>query len=405
MHIPEKFVIIAERTGKKGIELPKKSFKLSLRSFFYYSNLRLILLCLAVSTFGCILVYSAAFSAGNGMSGAIMQICASAVGLILALLISQIDYEDVCRMWPIWAGLSLLLVILTFTPLGLNVAGTDDTAWLAIRLGSFQMTFQPSEMMKIAFIISFSVHLSRVQQDIRRFKTVLLLAVHAMIPIGLVFLQGDDGTALVFILIFLSMLLVSGVNLIYYVLGFSGICALIPVLWTCFLDDDKKARFLCILPGYIEKYLSTTGWQQYEGLKAIGSGQLTGVGYLQGGQGFSFARNNDLIFTVAAEEFGFIGAVFLLVLLFLLLLELTRCIKQAPNDLGGYLCVGMLALIGFQSVINLGMCLRVLPVIGITLPFFSAGGSSVATLYLGIGLVLSVSFSQRTRRPKSLADL
>lgn len=405
MHIPEKFVIIAERTGKKGTELPKKSFKLSLRSFFYYSNLRLILLCLAVSTFGCILVYSAAVSAGNGMSGAIMQIGASAVGLILALLISQIDYEDICRMWPIWAGLSLLLVILTFTPLGLNVAGTDDTAWLAIRLGSFQVTFQPSEMMKIAFIISFSVHLSRVQQDIRRFKTVLLLAVHALIPIGLVFLQGDDGTALVFILIFLSMLLVSGVNLIYYVLGFSGICALIPVLWTYFLDDDKKARFLCILPGYIEKYLSTTGWQQYEGLKAIGSGQLTGVGYLQGGQGFSFARNNDLIFTVAAEEFGFIGAIFLLVLLFLLLLELTRCVKQAPNDLGGYLCVGMLALIGFQSIINLGMCLRVLPVIGITLPFFSAGGSSVATLYLGIGLVLSVSFSQRTRRPKSLADL
>ncbi len=384
--------------------LAKHSLKQSIRTFFYYSNLRLILLCLAASVYGCLLVYSASYSAGNGMSGVIMQIGASAVGLILAMLISQVDYEDICRLWPVWAALSVGLVLLTFTPLGLNVAGTDDTAWLGIRIGSFRLTFQPSELMKISFIITFSVHLSRVQQDIRRFKTLALLALHAIVPIGLVFLQGDDGTALVFILIFLSMLLVSGVNLLYYVLGLAGVCALVPLAWTYLLTDDKKARFLCILPPYVEKYLSTTGWQQYEGLKAIGSGKLTGVGYLQGGKGFSFARNNDLIFTVAAEEFGFIGGLLLFLLLALLVFELVRCTKQSRDDLGGYLCVGMLALIGFQSLINLGMCLRVLPVIGITLPFFSAGGSSVATLYLGIGLVLSVSFSQNTRR-KSLADL
>lgn len=384
--------------------MSKHSLKQSVRTFFYYSNMRLILLCLAASVYGCLLVYSAAHSAGTGMSGVIMQIGASIVGLILAMLISQVDYEDICRLWPVWSAIAVGLVLLTFTPLGLNVAGTDDTAWLGVRIGSFRLTFQPAELMKITFIITFAVHLSRVQQDIRRFKTLVLLALHAMIPIGLVFLQGDDGTALVFIMIFLSMLLVSGVNLLYYVLGLAGVCALVPLAWTYLLTDDKKARFLCILPPYIEKYLGTTGWQQYEGLKAIGSGKLTGVGYLQGGKGFSFARNNDLIFTVAAEEFGFIGGLLLFVLLLLLLFELVRCVKQARDDLGGYICVGMLALIGFQSIINLGMCLRVLPVIGITLPFFSAGGSSVATLYLGVGLVLSVSFSQRARR-KSLAEL
>ncbi len=381
--------------------MTKGSFTNTMTTLFRYSNKRLILMCALVSAYGCVLVYSAAFSAGNGMSGAITHIVASAGGLVLAILISQIDYENICSFWPIWAGLSLLLVILTFTPLGLNVAGTDDTAWLGIGFGSFKLTFQPSELLKIAFIITFSVHLSRVQEDIRRFKTVLFLALHAALPILLVFAQGDDGTALVFIMIFLGMLFVSGINPLYYILGFAGICAALPILWN-FLSADKKARILCIVPGYIEQYLDTVGWQQYEGLKAIGSGQLTGIGYLKGGNGFWFARNNDLIFTVAAEEFGFLGAILLLILLSLLLFELVQCARRAQDRLGTYICVGMLSLIGAQSIINLGMNLRLLPVIGITLPFFSAGGSSAATLYLGVGLVLSVSFSQQTRRQRGL---
>ncbi len=374
-----------------------RSPKRSLQAFIQNSNLRLIVICLAITVYGCLLVYSASHGYGYGFSGASTHIIAAALGFVAALLISQIDYDNICALWPIWAGLSLLLVVLTFTPLGLNASGTDDTAWLGI--GS--LTFQPSELMKIAFIITFSVHLSAVQEKIRNFKTVLLLGLHAMIPIGLVFLQGDDGTAIVFIMIFLSMLFAAGVNLLYYVVGLTGVCVAIPILWSM-MSEDKKARILCILPPYVEKYLQTAGWQQFEGLKAIGAGQLTGTGYLNTNNGSLFARNNDLIFTVAGEEFGFIGSIILLALLTLLLFELFRCASQARDPLGTYLCVGMLALIGFQSIINLGMNLRLLPVIGITLPFFSAGGSSVATLYLGIGLILSVSFSQSTRRRKTL---
>ena len=221
---------------------------------------------------------------------------------------------------------------------------------------------------------------------------------HAGIHILLIFFQGDDGTALVFIAIFLCMLLVSGVNLLYYVFGLAGICTVIPILWTYFMDEDKKARFLCIFPKYVEKYLDTYGWQQFEALKSIGTGQLTGVGYLNGTNPSLFARNNDLIFIVAAEEFGFLGGLLLFVLLCLLVFELYLCARNAKDPLGTYLCIGMMAYIGFQSLINLGMNLRLLPVIGITLPFFSDGGSSVATLYLGMALVLSVSYSSRTRK-------
>ncbi len=374
-----------------------RSPKRSVQAFLQNSNIRLILICAAITVYGCLLVYSASHGYGYGFRGAATHIIAAIIGFVAALFVSQVDYDDICTLWPIWAGLSLLLMLLTFTPLGLNASGTDDTAWLGIG----GLTFQPSELLKIAFIITFSVHLSSVQDKIREFKTVVFLGLHALIPIALVFLQGDDGTAIVFIMIFLSMLFAAGVNAIYYIIGLTGICAAIPILWSV-MSEDKKARILCIFPPYVEKYLQTAGWQQYEGLKAIGSGQLTGTGYLNTTNGSLFARNNDLIFTVAGEEFGFIGAVLLLLLLVLLLFELFRCANQARDPLGTYLCVGMLALVGFQSIINLGMNLRLLPVIGITLPFFSAGGSSVVTLYLGIGLILSVSFSQSTRKRRGL---
>ena len=140
------------------------------------------------------------------------------------------------------------------------------------------------------------------------------------------------------------------------------------------------------------------GWQQYLGLTALGSGQLWGVGFKEGGQQqMLYARNNDFVFTVAGEEFGFIGSMVLLLLLILILLVILRDAMQARDRLGMFLCTGMMSMIGFQSLINIGMTLRLLPVIGITLPFFSAGGSSVLTLYLGIGLVLSVRYSSRTR--------
>ena len=379
----------------------KSSFKDSFISFFRYSNLRLIFLCIVTSVFGCMLVFSAAYGVGNGWGGAKMQIIASVIGLTAALIISVMDYENICALWPIWSGISILLVLLTFTPLGLNATGTDDTAWLGI--GS--LTFQPAELMKISFIISFSMHLTKVQETVRSFKTVLGLCLHGGIHIFLVFLQGDDGTALVFIAIFLSMMLISGVNLIYYALGFSAIAAVVPILWTFFMTEDKKSRFLCILPQYVDKYLESAGWQQFEALKSIGSGQLTGVGYLEGNNPTLFARNNDLIFIVAAEEFGFLGGVALLVIIGLLIYELYRCARNSRDNLGTYICIGMMALIGFQSLINLGMNLRVLPVIGITLPFFSDGGSSVATLYLGIGLALSVSYSEKTRKGDGLSRL
>ena len=371
--------------------------KNSIMQYLRNTNKSLVLLCMLASGYGILLVYSAALSLNySGPKTVIMQILATAAGLIAALVIAKFDYESICNLWPVWAVIAFVLVFLTYTPLGLNVQGTDDTAWLAIPVIG---TFQPAELMKIAFIITFSKHLVAVREQINRPLTVLLLILHGAVPILMVMKQGDDGTALVFICIFAAMMFAAGLKPVY-ILAAAGLAGLaVPLAWNM-LDDKKKARFLSLIQ--IDEYLRSTGWQQYQGLTAMGSGQLWGVGYLQGGQHQLYARNNDFIFTVAGEEFGFIGSLVLLLLLTLIILVILRDALHARDRLGMFLCVGMMALIGFQSIINIGMTVRLLPVIGITLPFFSAGGSSVATLYLGIGLILSVHYSSRARDKETI---
>lgn len=370
----------------------------SLAFYLRHTDTPLLLLCLAASVYSCLLVYSVAVTAESGARVYLMQIAASSLGLILAVILSKIDYEDIVKLWPVWAGISLVLVLLTFTPLGVNVVGTDDTAWLSI----FGVTIQPAELLKIAFIITFAKHLSVVKDHINRLTTVLLLCLHGGLAAGLIFLQGDDGTALVFLCIFVCMLFASGLRALYFLIaGAAGVCA-VPLMFLL-LDDQKLGRILALI--HPDQYLESEGWQQALGLSAMGTGQLWGVGYLQGGDHMLFSRESDFIFTAAAEEFGFIGGLLLLVLLLGILLCILHDARHARDYTGTMLCTGMMGLIGFQTLINLGMVLRLLPVVGITLPFFSAGASSVGSLYLGIGLVLSVRYSSSTRNLSNSSTL
>ena len=364
-----------ETVGKKVLRLIRQS------------DLILFGLMVATSVYGFALVYSVSYTNGTGLRGCLMQLISLCVGLAAALVISCLPYEKIAAFWPVWAGAALVLILLTFTPLGINVPGTDDTAWLAVPLGPFSVSLQPSEIAKIVFIITFSEHLASVGDRVNRPLVLLGLLAHGMLPILLVFLQGDDGTACIFLLILLGLLFSAGMHPLYFLGGAAGAAALVPLVWN-HLSADKQARFLCIF--FVDRYAETTGWQQRLALSAIGSGDLWGVGFLQGNGNYLYARNNDMIFTVAGEEFGFIGALLVMVLLTLLLIAIYINARHASTKLGMYICIGMICYIGFQAAINIGMCLRVLPVLGITLPFFSAGGTSLATLLAGMGLVLSV---------------
>ena len=370
-----------------------KKMKSSLWNFLRNSDIWLIVICILTSGYGVVLVYSVVKTSGASTISFLVQLGASVLGLLLAIIISKLDYEAICSAWPFYAGISLLLVILTFTPLGIAVAGTDDKAWLGIPIGSYTQTFQPAELMKIAFIITFSKHLATVYDHINRPLTLLLLCLHGAVPILLVFKQGDDGTALVFLCMFVAMLFAAGLRPVYFLSAAIAVAAAVPLVWLQ-LSEDKKARILSLF--FVDEFLQTIGYQQAEGLKAMGSGQLWGLGYLEGGSHGLFARNNDFIFTVAGEEFGFVGSILLIAVLAFLIIRILMNAMAARDRLGMFLCIGVMAQIGFQCIINLGMVVRLLPVVGITLPFISQGGSSVATLYLGIALVLSVYHSSRT---------
>ena len=357
----------------------------------------LLIICLALSVFGIIMVSSATFTptAESKLSrDAKVMILALCLGIVAALIISFIDYDIILKLWPVVAGVSVLLMLLLFK-FGVSPDGRSDAfSWFKI---TNSLYFQPSEIVKIGFIITFAFHLSKVKNNVSSIKNVFFLCVHAAIPILLVVLTGDMGSALIFILMFIGMMFVGGVHWLYFPAGFAIIAAASPVIWFKIFDDIQRNRILALFNP--EDY-TTEIYQQNQALKAIRNGGFYGQGLFEGEMTHSTSNfvpesENDMIFSVICEEMGFIGALILLILFLLLAIKIVHTGKRANNLAAELMCYGVAFMIVSQAIINIGMCTRLLPVIGITLPFISAGGSSVICLYLSIGLVMSIYRSSK----------
>ena len=345
------------------------------------------ILTMSASIYGFLLIYSQQRSGGTNFLKT--QIIAVGIGYIVAVFISCIDYRFYGKVWWIFAGVALSLTILVFF-IGIQIAGTDDVGW--IKIGS--ITFQPSELTKICFIITFAKHISvLVKYDkLRSFFGVMTLVFHAAIPILLIHMQGDDGTALVFGFMFLIMTFAAGVQLRYFISFLLVICVSAPLFYTKIMNDDQRNRLL-VLFNLDDNSLTTYGLQQYQGKVSIASGGLFGEGYMNGprvAKDIVPYQENDFIFTVAGEEFGFIGCTILLLILLFIVIKTMRDAHLADDTFGKMICYGFFSIIATQTVINIGMVLGIFPVVGITLPFFSSGGTSVMCLYFGVGLVQSV---------------
>lgn len=345
------------------------------------------LLTITASIYGFLLIYSQQRSGGTNFLKT--QIMAVGIGYIAAVFISCIDYRFYGKVWWLFAGVAISLTILVFF-IGIQIAGTDDVGW--IKIGS--MTFQPSELTKICFIVTFAKHISvLVKYDkLKSFFGVMTLVFHAAIPILLIHMQGDDGTALVFGFMFLIMTFAAGVQLRYFIAFFVALCVAAPLFYTKIMNDDQRNRLL-VLFDLDDNSLTTYGWQQYQGKVSIASGGLSGEGYMNGPRVANDIvpyQENDFIFTVAGEEFGFIGCTILLLILLFIVIKTMRNAHLADDVFGKMICYGFFSIIATQAVVNIGMVLGIFPVVGITLPFFSSGGTSVMCLYFGVGLVQSV---------------
>ncbi|MBQ7597990.1 MAG: FtsW/RodA/SpoVE family cell cycle protein [Clostridia bacterium] len=357
----------------------------------------LLLLCFSLSVFGVLMVASASHRTledGQFLSrDAIVMIGAMLLGLVIAMVISFIDYDLIFKLWPLIALGSVFLMLLLLTPLGVAPdARPDARSWLKI---TSSLYLQPSEILKIGFIITFSYHLSKTHNDLGSLLNVLLLCLHAAIPIGLVVITGDMGSALIFALMFLGMMFVSGVHWVYFPAGLLAVGAAAPIVWYKVFDNIQRNRILALFhPDDYPKEM----YHQRQALNAMKNGGFFGTGYLKGDftqSGSVPESQNDMIFSAVGEEFGFIGAVLLLTLFVLLAIRIVQVGKRSNNFAACLLCYGVMFMIMSQVIVNVGMCISLLPVIGITLPFLSAGGSSVICLYLAIGLVLSVHRSSQ----------
>ncbi len=316
------------------------------------------------------------------------QAAAALLGIAASLVIAAWDYRKFAKLWFIYLPVTVVLTCLTFTSLGRSgLEGADDRAWIAI--GGF--TLQPAEFLKLAFILSFAYHCFKTEEFFNNPLNVLALCVHAAVPIGLVMLQGDDGTAIVFCAIFLAMIFAAGLSW-KYILG-AAILSPIAVwfMWTQYLQPVHKNRILAIINP--EKYATPDMLYQTNLAKiALGSGQVRGKGLFGGDYSYVPVSHNDFIFSYVGQTLGFIGCLGLIILIGLICLRILGNSLRSGDGLGRYICVGVFAYLFVQSLLNIGMVMGVTPVIGITLPFISAGGTSMLTSTVAIGLVMSVHF-------------
>ena len=376
----------------------------NIRIFLKETDKFLLLLCLFASAAGVTMVHSATLNNiadGKAISRyTLTMIISISIGLILCFLISLLDYEVILRMWPIIAAACLLLMFSLFI-WGVGPSNRPDAkSWLPLP----GFNFQPSELVKIGFVLTFTVHIDNVREEINELKNILLLSLHGLIPIALVILTGDLGSALVFAVIFIGMLFISGLNIKYFIGGSAISVVALPILWIKFFSDFQKQRFLAV---YYPKALSSAIYkaliyQQQQSINAIGSGEFWGKGLFKGSftqSGLIPVDESDMIFSVVGEELGFIGCVCLLLILVLIILRIVLVGRKSKDNIGSIICYGIAFMIGAQSIINIGMCLKLLPCIGITLPFFSAGGSSNLCVYIGIGIIMSIYRANQDSSP------
>ncbi len=374
------------------------------REFFKKGDLMLLFLCLLSSGYGLLLIFSAT-RYENSYKSVIVQFIGIILGVVAYMLITFVDLQlFIDKHWKPTLIASIILILLLLTPLGLSVGGNLN--WLAISkiIPGFPLNLQPNEIVKLPFILLLSLQITKIQdqgRDISSLPSLIQIGGFTVFMLGLIAVVcGDMGMCVIYMMIFVFMAWASGVKVRWFVLVGGGLILAAVILWLFVLPDTKWwndyriMRFRVVLDHDLDPM--NKGYQQTRSLLAIGSGQLFGQGYLQGPYTQSAsastlpARQTDFIFAVCGEELGLVGCMLLLLILGSVVL---RCIwvgRHASTPFDAYVCMGVAGMLLVQIALNVGMCLFVLPVMGLTLPFISYGGSSIITLFAAMGLVSSV---------------
>ena len=377
-----------------------KKFRLMAKDFLRRADMLLFALCMICSVFGIVVISSAVATYDHPTRYVIVQSFAVMIGVGLYVLLTIIDIDVIADKWSLLLGASVLLMLALYI-FGQGGDSTGNKSWIRF----FGIGIQPSEVVKIFFIILLAKQITYLKEykSLNHILSVAQLAAHFMLFFGMIIVISSDlGSALVFFFIFAMMLFVAGLAWYWFVLGAAAVAAVIPFAWDNFLRQDQKDRIIAPYDPSVDPDGYGVRWQPNQSRLALASGRLTGTGLYNGTQTQSSGalpeKENDFIFAVIGEELGLIGCCAVLLLLLLIIIRCIHVGLRSKNTLSMLVCVGVAASTIAQTFENVGMCVGLTPVVGITLPFFSYGGSSAFSLRAARGLVSGVKYRPKPER-------
>lgn len=375
----------------------RKVFKAILR-FFREADVFLFALSLISAIFGIIMLSSILKNTDRGYGEMYVQIGALIIGVALFVLFSYVDIDIIADKSWVLLIISILFVS-TLWFWGVGAEETGNKSWLRF----FGIGIQPSEVVKITFIIIIAKMMAdqKERKTLNSFLSLLQILLIFAIYFGLIIYVSDDlGSAIVYVFILIAMMFIGGIKLRWFALGAGAVATVSPLIWLNFMTQLQRDRIIApFAPDLLDtETLNKIMWQARQSVTAIASGGFKGQGFGNGRltqRHLIFAQHTDFIFSAVGEELGFAGCMLVVLLLVMII---SRCIYtgiKSNNPLGLLVCSGVAAMLIAQTIENIGMCLGLLPVIGITLPFFSYGGSSIVTCFAAMGVVSGIKM-----RPK-----
>ena len=366
-----------------------------IKEFFQRADIFLLVLCILCSIFGITMIEKAVtgmYEGGWNMSVPAkylaVQIGSMILGIIAFVLFTVIDVDLVARQWKLLMLVDLVLLV------ALVLFGEDDgtgnSAW--IRFAGIGV--QPSEIIKVIYIIVAARQMTYLKEykDINSFFSVVQMAAHFMLVFGsIVVVSSDLGSASIILGIFIVMFFALGVRLYWFAAGGAAVAAAIPLLWNYFLKDYQKKRLIAPYDPSIDPDGWGITWQTTQSKMTLASGRLTGVEEGHTPSVFT-GKHTDFIFSCVGENLGMIGCIVVILLLMILIIHCVRVGLKSGRTFDMLVCIGVAAAVTFQTFINIGMNIGITPVIGITLPFFSYGGSSMVTMFAAMGLVSGIKY-------------
>lgn len=360
-----------------------------LKNFFRKGDMVLLLLCMGLNLFGILMIASATNHMGN-FRYIVIQVLAMFLGFGMYVMMSTIDADFFAE------HRYALLIFNTFLLLLLIPFGTDNhtgnRSWLELPLLPFDV--QPAEICKISFILIMASVMNSYKSRISSVPSVAAMVAQLVMLVGLnMALSKDAGVSLIFVFIFIGMTFAGGVNLLWFLAAGCLIAAVAPIYWVKFMSQHQKDRIMVLFDPNLDPLGVDERYHTVRSLRSLTGGGWSGQGLFDGNRtqnGELFAQHTDYIFSAIGEELGFIGCVAVLILL---LAVIIRCIyvgNRSSDYMRKLICYGAATAMIFQVTSNVGMCIGLTPVIGLTLPFVSYGGSSLVTLYAMMGLVSGV---------------